>query len=142
VLVPEAAGVLSALGLALGDERRDEVRSVVVPLAEAGELPAEGEADVRYVGQSFELTVPLAGDLADAFHHAHEERYGWANPDLPLELVAVRTARVEPGPRYRGSHAPPRPAGTGVIELEGSTAWVPRGWQSEWREGSLVVTRW
>ena len=57
VLVPAAAGVLSALGLALSDERRDTVRSLVVPLAEA-ELPAEGEADVRYAGQSFELTVP------------------------------------------------------------------------------------
>jgi hypothetical protein len=52
VLVPEAAGVLSALGLALGDERRDHVRSLVVPLAGA-HLPADGEADVRYAGQSF-----------------------------------------------------------------------------------------
>ena len=40
VLVPEAAGVLSALGLAASDERRDRVQSYVVPLAEAGELPA------------------------------------------------------------------------------------------------------
>ena len=59
VLVPEAAGVLSALGLVAGDERRDRVVSYVCPLAEAGELPAEGEADLRYRGQSFELTVPL-----------------------------------------------------------------------------------
>ena len=59
VLVPEAAGVLSALGLVAGDERRDRVVSYVRPLAEAGELPAEGEADLRYRGQSFELTVPL-----------------------------------------------------------------------------------
>ena len=50
MLVPEAAGVLSALGLALSDERRDTVRSLVVPLAGA-ELPADGEADLRYVGQ-------------------------------------------------------------------------------------------
>ena len=42
VLVPEAAGVLSALGLVAGDERRDRVRSYVRPLAEAGELPARG----------------------------------------------------------------------------------------------------
>ena len=56
VLVPESAGVLSALGLAASDERRDAVRSYLVPLDEAGELPPEGEADLRYVGQSFELT--------------------------------------------------------------------------------------
>ena len=59
VLVPAAAGVLSALGLVAADERRDEVRSYVVPLDEAGELPRSGEADLRYAGQSFELTVPL-----------------------------------------------------------------------------------
>src|SRR5437764_490566 len=44
VLVPEAAGVLSALGLVAGDERRDRVVSYVRPLAEAGELPVIGSA--------------------------------------------------------------------------------------------------
>jgi N-methylhydantoinase A len=141
VLVPEAAGVLSALGLALGDERRDSVRSLVVPLAEAGELPPEGEADVRYLGQSFELTVPLGGDLAETFHRAHEERYGYADRGRPLELVAVRTADVLPGPRHMGTHVPARPFGTGVAELDGATAWIPDGWSGEWRDGSLVVTR-
>src|SRR5205809_5097275 len=59
VLVPEVAGVLSALGLVAADERRDTVRSYLVPLADAGELPREGTGDLRYAGQSFELTVPL-----------------------------------------------------------------------------------
>src|SRR5579884_1399413 len=59
VLVPAAAGVLSALGLAAGDERRDRVASHVRPLREVDDLPPEGEADLRYRGQSFELTVPL-----------------------------------------------------------------------------------
>src|SRR5439155_8885820 len=54
VLVPAAAGVLSALGLVASDERRDAVRSYLVPLAEVGPLPREGEADHRYAGQSFE----------------------------------------------------------------------------------------
>src|SRR5439155_22807241 len=96
VLVPDAAGVLSALGLVASDERRDRVRSYLVPLAEAGELPDEGEADLRYVGQSFELTVPLQPQLAEAFHRAHEERYGYADRTRELELVAVRTADVRP----------------------------------------------
>src|ERR1051325_27216 len=98
VLVPESAGVLSALGLAFGDERRDRVESFVCRLEEAGELPAAGEADLRYAGQSFELTVPLGGDLAGAFHRAHESRYGYADPARPVELVAVRTAEVRAGP--------------------------------------------
>ena len=141
VLVPEAAGVLSALGLALSDERRDEVRSLVVPLDEAGELPADGEADVRYAGQSFELTVPLGGDVAALFHAAHEERYGYADRDRPLELVAVRTAAVRPGPDYESPARRRRSAATGMVELAGSTAWIPPGWRGEWRDGSLVVRR-
>ena len=98
VVVPAAAGVLSALGLAVADERRDSVRSYVCPLEEAGELPDEGEAELRYRGQSFELAVPLQDDLAEAFHRAHEARYGYADRDRPIELVAVRTADVRPGP--------------------------------------------
>src|SRR5205823_12422445 len=48
VLVPAAAGVLSALGLVASDERRDEVRSYLCPLDAAGELPPDGAADLRY----------------------------------------------------------------------------------------------
>src|SRR5262249_61953968 len=51
VLVPEVAGVLSALGLVAADERRDSVRSYLLPLAGAGELPRGGGADPRYAGQ-------------------------------------------------------------------------------------------
>ena len=98
VLVPGAAGVLSALGLVASDERRDAVTAYVCPLAEAGELPAEGEADLRYRGQSFELTVPLGPELGERFHRAHEERYGSADRAREIELVAVRTADVRPGP--------------------------------------------
>jgi N-methylhydantoinase A len=141
VLVPEAAGVLSALGLALSDERQDAVRSLVVLLDEAGELPAEGEADVRYAGQSFELTVPLGADVAESFHRAHEERYGYADRGRALELVAVRTAAVRPGPEYAPPARAARPAATGLVELNGSTAWIPAGWRGDWGDGSLLVTR-
>ena len=129
VLVPAAAGVLSALGLVASDERRDTVRSYVRPLAEAGELPAEGEADLRYTGQSFELTVPLGADVAAAFHRAHEDRYGYSDRERPVELVAVRTADVRPGPELV---LPPAErlevAGPHVLELEGATCWIPPGW--------------
>ena len=129
VLVPDAAGVLSALGLAVSDERRDYVRSYVIPLGEAGELPAEGEVDLRYAGQSFELTVPLGGDVAETFHRAHEERYGYADRTRPLELVAVRTADVVPGPVVEPSRSTPQKvSGPYVLELDGSTCWLPRGW--------------
>jgi N-methylhydantoinase A len=143
VVVPAAAGVLSALGLAAGEERRDAVRSYLTPLERAGELPREGEADLRYAGQSFELTVPLQQDLADAFHRAHEERYGYADRDRAIELVAVRTAEVRPAPEIelRGAE-PRRVTGPALIELDGSTGWVPGGWEGKSDEhGTWIVTR-
>jgi N-methylhydantoinase A len=144
VLVPAAAGVLSALGLVASDERRDTVRSYVRPLAEAGELPAEGEADLRYTGQSFELTVPLGADVAAAFHRAHEDRYGYSDRERPVELVAVRTADVRPGPELV---LPPAQrlevAGPHVLELEGATCWIPAGWVGvrDGTDSTLRLTR-
>jgi len=141
VLVPAAAGVLSALGLAVGDERRDRVESFVRPLEEAGELPSAGEADLRYAGQSFELTVPLEHDLAGAFHRAHEARYGYADPARPVELVAVRTAEMRPGPDLALPSAEPLKAeGPARIELEGATCWLPPGWVGV-RDGTSSTLR-
>jgi N-methylhydantoinase A len=128
VLVPAAAGVLSALGLVAADERRDEVRTYVVPLAEAGELPDEGEADVRYAGQSFELSVPLGPGLAERFHEAHEARYGYADRDRPIELVAIRTADVRTAPEVAVTGPTLAARGPQVLELDGATAWIPAGW--------------
>jgi N-methylhydantoinase A len=142
VLVPAAAGVLSALGLAAGDERRDHVVSHVRPLGEVSHLPAEGEADLRYRGQSFELTVPLGRDLAERLHRAHEERYGYAERGREIELVAVRTADVQPGPKLElPGGAPQHVSGPALLELDGSTVWIPPGWEGARDGPSWVVTR-
>jgi N-methylhydantoinase A/oxoprolinase/acetone carboxylase beta subunit len=142
VIVPEAAGVLSALGLVAADERRDHVRSFLCPLREAGALPLEGEADLRYRGQSFELTLPLQPDLESAFHRSHAEQYGFADPMRTVELVAVRTADVRPAPRIevpsgerRVAHGPVR------IDLDGATLWVPPGWVGARDGATWIVTR-
>jgi N-methylhydantoinase A len=142
VLVPATAGVLSALGLAAGDERRDRVVSHVRPLGEVDDLPPEGEADLRYRGQSFELTVPLGAELAERFHRAHEERYGYADRGREVELVAVRTADVVAGPELElpGGEAQ-RASGPALIELDGSTLWIPPGWEGARDGSSWVVTR-
>ena len=141
VLVPEAAGVLSALGLVAADERRDSVRSYVCPLSDAGELPREGEAELRYRGQSFELTVALQPDLAGAFHRAHEARYGYADRERPIELVAVRTAEVRPAPPLAlPAAAPLRAAGPAVVALAGATCWIPPGWVGV-RDGTSSTLR-
>ncbi|MGH2996824.1 MAG: hypothetical protein ACRDM9_10970, partial [Gaiellaceae bacterium] len=142
VIVPEAAGVLSALGLAVGDERRDRVRSEVRPLAEVNGLPLEGDADVRYRGQSFELTIPLGPDLAERFHRRHEERYGYADTARELELVAVRTAEIRPGPPLAlPASGRMTAAGPAVLELDGATCWLPPGWVGVRDGGVWTLTR-
>jgi N-methylhydantoinase A len=142
VLVPAAAGVLSALGLAAGDERRDSVVSHVRPLGDIGDLPRDGEADLRYGGQSFELTVPLGADLAERFHRAHEERYGYADRGREVELVAVRTADIVPGPELALPNGEPQHvSGPALLELDGSTLWIAPGWEGVRDGGSWVVTR-
>jgi N-methylhydantoinase A len=142
VLVPEAAGVLSAVGLAVGDERRDHVRSEVRPLSEVRSLPSEGTADVRYVGQSFELSVALGPNLAARFHDLHESRYGHADRDRPLELVAVRTADVRRGPALvLPSSGHGTAVGPAVVELGGATCWLPPGWVGVRDGGSWRLTK-
>jgi N-methylhydantoinase A len=143
VLIPEVAGVLSALGLVASDERRDTVRSYLVALEEAGELPVDGEADMRYAGQSFELTVPLQQDLAEAFHSAHETQYGFSEPDRTIELVAIRTADVRRAPPIGLRRARERSAaGPAIVELPGATAWIPVGWVGATdAHGTLVLAR-
>jgi N-methylhydantoinase A/oxoprolinase/acetone carboxylase beta subunit len=143
VIVPEAAGVLSALGLVMSDERHDSVRSYIVLLRDAGELPDEGEADLRYRGQCFELTVPLQRDLAEAFHRAHEDRYGFADRDRLIELVAVRTVDSRPAPKIdlvAQSHLVVE--GPEVVALPGATVWVPRGWSGATdTHGTMILRR-
>jgi len=143
VLVPAAAGVLSALGLVASEERRDRVVPYVRPLAEVEDLPAEGEADLRYAGQSFELTVPIQRDLAEAFHGAHEERYGYSDRTRELELVSVRTAETRPGPVFDLPPGEPlHVEGPATLELDGATCFVAPGWAGD-RDGdsTLVLTR-
>ncbi len=67
--------------------------------------------DARYEGQSFELRV-ASEDWQATFHQAHEERYGYARPETPLEAVTLRAVASAPGPPLEvelleASDAPP-----------------------------------
>jgi N-methylhydantoinase A len=116
VLCLPASGVLSALGLAAAEQRRDASRSLLRPIADAPDLDravaelidardgeeVRGAADLRYAGQSFELLIPFGGgDLAETFHAEHERRYGHADPGRAVELVTLRAAAVRPGAQVR-----------------------------------------
>jgi N-methylhydantoinase A/oxoprolinase/acetone carboxylase beta subunit len=123
VVCPRAGGVLSALGLVVSPRRRDAQRSVVLAgdeltagaLSEAaGELGDAARAaldepdaelrrewDLRYRGQAFELTIrgdPDPEPLREEFEAAHEERYGYRDPESELELVTARVTATAPGP--------------------------------------------
>ena len=126
------------------DERRDAVRSYVVPLADAGELPADGEADLRYAGQSFELTVPLGAGSPSAFHRAHEERYGYA--DRERADRARRGAHGRGAARRRRStldrRRRSRPRARRCSSSTAPPRWIPAGWAGETdAHGTLVLRR-
>jgi N-methylhydantoinase A len=56
--------------------------------------PAEAQVvrqlDARYVGQSYEITVPFSPQFVARFHREHERTYGYDQPDRPLEIVNLR----------------------------------------------------
>jgi N-methylhydantoinase A len=148
VLVPKAGGVLSALGLAISDLRRDYVRPYLVDLTEVDEGELEGKfedmayaaaedlgkaehtrrADLRYRGQSFELTVEADSleKLEERFHAAHEQRYGYRMEDESVELVNVRLIATVPVEKPEPEEPPP--------ESEAESGRREANFDGEWRE--------
>jgi N-methylhydantoinase A len=115
VLAPCMPGALSALGILISDVVKDYSRTVMAapdsPTLEAHfrELEQRGKEqmraerltgvasrslDLRYKGQGFELNVPAGPKFVAAFHEAHRQRYGYADPARPVEVVNVRTRFV------------------------------------------------
>lgn len=152
MLTPRDAGVLSAHGLLWSPPARTRSRSLLLdhlpgaaarrrllaPMVRelkatlreeghaAGSLEVTPRLDLRYRGQSYELTVPATGDPARAFARLHAARYGFSEPDRPVELVGLRvTVRVRQAdpvpaayPRRRAGRLLPagrvRPVGGGA----------------------------
>jgi N-methylhydantoinase A len=156
ILVPRASGVLSALGLAAADRRRDRARTVLLhgdaltaPALSAGAGPAAVAYDVRYRGQSHELTVrgtgPEPAAVREAFEAAHEERYGYRDPAGDIEVVTIRVSEVEPGPPVEfeaPSTGAGRLEGPAVVALPEATLVVPEGWSGETdATGTIVLER-
>jgi N-methylhydantoinase A/oxoprolinase/acetone carboxylase beta subunit len=139
VLVPEYAGALSALGMLLADEVRDYAAGVLNhPGIErefqrleriARQELRNGElirsADIRYAGQSYELTVPwLARSPGEPFHREHRRIYGYANPDRAVEIVTIRVRAkcVVDKPKLRKKVAGVRQK-PGVRRIHSAGAW-------------------
>ena len=126
ILVPSIPGILCAYGLLVADLRTDFSRTQVIPVTDesleiinssysvleqeasawfdreqltGNERHTRRIADMRYVGQNYELPVPVPdgevtvatlAELRSAFHQAHEQAYGYAAEDEPVQLVTFR----------------------------------------------------
>jgi N-methylhydantoinase A len=120
VLVPRGASTLSAFGMLAADIVKDYVQTVMLPgstsneelasriepmvkrgvkeLREQGvnvdDITMHREIDMRYVGQGYELSLPLTRDFIQDFHALHKRRYGHSAPGAPVEVVNVRLRAV------------------------------------------------
>jgi N-methylhydantoinase A/oxoprolinase/acetone carboxylase beta subunit len=157
--VPRASGVLSALGLAAADRRADAQRTILghgdgdgaadeladeVRATLGGEPEIERAWDLRYHGQSHELTVRGDGErLRERFEALHEERYGHRDPDGDVELVTVRVTGRLPAQELRfGGEAGERVTGPEVVRLPEATLVVPEGWSGATdATGTLILER-
>jgi N-methylhydantoinase A len=79
----------------------------------ASEVTIERLLDMRYQGQSYELTVPLTPNFVGDFHVAHALTYGYSEPTVPVEIVNLRlraTGRLPCPPLPKQETGPPNPA--------------------------------
>ena len=183
VIVPKLAGALSALGMLLADRTRDysvgalgasDYEERFRRLEKQARKDVRGAelsrfSDVRYAGQSYELTVPFGGD----FHAEHQRVYGYSDPQRSTEIVtlrvraivkverpSLRTPRGQSGRppakrkvwlagRWRNLPVAPREAfdaktvkGPLLVTDYGSTTLVPPGWSmTRDQAGSLILRR-
>jgi N-methylhydantoinase A len=189
VLCPRACGVLCALGLAAAAPRGDASGTVMLAggsftagklmhelerlieraAAELGEPPVgiDVRYELRYRGQSFELTVDaeidpengfgggvvLLSDASDegeramldpsrlraAFHDAHEQRYGYRDERAEVELVNVRVSAIGARPALHLSGAAPEPPAHEITQvvLDGERLQAEL-WRGELPPGALI----
>ncbi|MFZ4432841.1 MAG: hydantoinase/oxoprolinase family protein [Microthrixaceae bacterium] len=167
VVVPPAAGALSAVGLLTSPPRRELVRSWPVPTDHAGlqgalaqladralaqlgdDVDPDGAVvttfvDCRYRGQSHEVTV----GTVEEFPAEHWRRNGFRRDGEVVEVVALRAVATAAAPADvaevlgRAAPFPDRVVGPDVVVRDDCTVWVPAGWVGEPGPlGSLVLRR-
>jgi len=169
-LIPPDPGLLSAYGILTAAPTREASRTLLLPgsdpgtgpvlsaalddlteiaagsLAsedgvEPGSIVVERWVDARYRGQSFELRVP-ASRWVEAFHAAHESRYGYARRDAEVEAVTVRGVATAPGLEVPSPDLPPAdgppPSTGGTTLLSGVETPCPRYWRRDLRPGHVL----
>ncbi|MCH8007657.1 MAG: hydantoinase/oxoprolinase family protein [Chloroflexi bacterium] len=150
VLVPLFPGVLSAFGMAAAPITTDHVQALLATVDDGAslerrlgrvldglesrarrELARQGykrkvrimrSLDLRYAGQSYELTVPISSEKATtysrAFHAAHKRRYGHSDPLRAVEVVSARVRAQAPGAPVRMQALPRRKPGMRAARIQ------------------------
>jgi N-methylhydantoinase A len=125
VIIPPSPGVFSAFGFLVADVvhhyvktvyikspevSAERVEAIFIEMEEAGaiqldkdEAPIEDRwldrsVDMRYIGQSYELNVPVPSEILEdgleevvrRFHTIHMKYYGYSMPDEEVALVSFR----------------------------------------------------
>jgi N-methylhydantoinase A/oxoprolinase/acetone carboxylase beta subunit len=75
---------------------------------EKGRQMIERLVDVRYVGQSYEITLPFTAGYRREFDRLHGRLYGYSNEARPTEVVAVRVKATGVTAKPRLPFAKPR----------------------------------
>lgn len=174
VIIPSASGVLSAVGGTMMEIRHNDDKTFYKPVesVEPAELEAEFEeleqeiqalfreedvepeditmervAEMRYVGQTYEVDVPVSGNelddreidrLVEEFHERHEQEYGIASDQFPVTFVNLRLA----GSKQTAGQAfqSPEKDGEQVKESETRDVYFDGKWQKTtiYHQASLV----
>ena len=117
VLIPKNPGILSAFGMLMTDVIKDYSHTIMIQeenanyeelLSHFNPLIAQGKKDLvfegvneeniifeyyldmRYKGQSHEITIPFNKEFVETFHQFHEKFFGYKNQNKPTEIVNVR----------------------------------------------------
>ncbi|MFB8272063.1 hydantoinase/oxoprolinase family protein [Streptomyces sp. NPDC055955] len=108
----------TALAAALGDLGTQGLAALDEQGVPAERRSVEHAVDMRYEGQDYTLTVPLTGadepltdgflaTVAARFATQHEQRYGHATPEAPVEFVTLRTTALgTPPPQETRPYTP------------------------------------
>ena len=99
LLAPSHRGAIEELFSNLEQEARQWLHGEGIPQEHQR---MQRTMDARYVGQDYELSLPVPGDLdsdlgglVESFHVAHENAYGYALRDRHAECVTLRVAGRE-----------------------------------------------
>ena len=122
---------LARRGWGLGAYRERLEQAVRRQLAHDGldarRAASERQIDVRYSGQSYELTVPFTADFERQFEMEHERAHGTIHAGRPTEVVTLRARLTIPvaQPRFRPARLHLRARLPKPLRLE--SVWFEKG---------------